>query len=172
MIIAQPTKALFDRTVANELLPICGNIPYEVFNEDRVARGASVARKIVDYLNNAKPVGQIIFITHQVLAYLPHIANKSDWHVLVDEDPQVLRHYSHHVPETHSIITDLTRLVPDNNGYSQVLPRNQQILAAKGRNKTRTNPTNLPKRFAFSTIQITTRMSIPTSIRDCWTDRS
>jgi hypothetical protein len=135
VIIAQPTKALIDRTVANELLPICGKIPYKVFNEDSVARGTSVAREIVDYLNNAEPVGQIIFITHQVLAYLPHIANKSDWHVLVDEDPQVLRHYSHHVPETHSIITDLIRLLPDNNGYSRVLPRNQQILKAKGRNK-------------------------------------
>jgi hypothetical protein len=69
------------------------------------------------------------------LPLIPHIANRQDWHVLVDEEMQVLRQYSHHVPHTNHIITDEIKLRSYNAGYSRVAPRNHASLAEKGRNK-------------------------------------
>jgi hypothetical protein len=135
VLIAQPTKELINRTVEEELLAIDHPPNYKIFNEDTVARGSSVAREITEYLNNAESAGVIVFATDQILPLIPHIANRQDWHVLVDEEMQVLRQYSHHVPHTHHIITDEIKLRSYNAGYSRVVPRNHASLAEKGRNK-------------------------------------
>ena len=82
----------------------------------------------------AEDAGQIVFATHQVFPYIPHIANKADWHVLVDEELQILRYNCHQIPQTHALITDHIELVPYHFIYSRVLVRDLELLA-HARNK-------------------------------------
>ena len=98
------------------------------------SRGSSVASEITRFFNAAEDAGQIVFATHQVFPYIPHIANKGDWHVLVDEELQILRHNCHQIPQTHALITDHIELVPYDSIYSRVLVRDLELLA-HARNK-------------------------------------
>jgi hypothetical protein len=80
---------------------------------------------------------EVVFATHQVLPYIPFIANKGDWHVLVDEELQVLRYRSHRIPKTHRLITDHIELEPYNAIYSQVVIKDRSVLEKTARNKDR-----------------------------------
>ena len=111
VLILQPTKELIAKTVAEELNRQPGVPQYHVFHQDTVG-GSSVASEITRFFNAAEDAGQIVFATHQVFPYIPHIANKGDWHVLVDEELQILRHNCHQIPQTHALITDHIELVP------------------------------------------------------------
>ena len=109
IIILQPTKALIDKTVRNELSILPALPRYKVFHGDTVS--GSVAAALTDYLKQTDDEGQIVFATHQVLPYIGFWANKDAWDVFVDEVPQVHRHHSYKVPHTHEFITDLIDLV-------------------------------------------------------------
>ena len=85
------------------------------------------------FFNAAEDAGQIVFATHQVFPYIPHIANKGDWHVLVDEELQILRHNCHQIPQTHALITNHLA-VPYDSVYSRVWVRDLELLA-HARNK-------------------------------------
>jgi hypothetical protein len=135
VVIVQPTKELISRTVEGEVKRRTRPPDYKIFTGDTVRSGCSVAREITQYLNDAEDAGQIIFVTHQVFPYIPYFANKGDWHLLIDEEMQVLRYRCHRVPKTHSIITDDIELQPYNATYSQVVPRHRSSLERKGRNK-------------------------------------
>ena len=128
VLILQPTKELIAKTVAEELNRQPGVPQYHVFHQDTVA-GSSVASEMTRFFNAAEDAGQIVFATHQVFPYIPHIANKGDWHVLVDEELQILRHNCHQIPQTHALITDHIELVPYNSIYSRVWVRDLELLA-------------------------------------------
>jgi len=106
---------------------------HHVFHGDNVE--GAVASAITRHFNDADAEGQIVFATHAVLSYVPYWANKRDWHVLVDEDLQVLRHKCHQLPQTHSIITDHIALEPHNSIYGRVVVRDMEELRTKGRNR-------------------------------------
>ena len=133
VLILQPTKELIAKTVAGELNRRPGVPQYHVFHQDTVA-GSSVASAMTRFFNAAEAAGQIVFATHQVFPYIPHIANKADWHVLVDEELQILRHNRHQISQTHALITDHIELVPHDSIYSRVLVRDLELLA-HARNK-------------------------------------
>ena len=133
VLILQPTKELIAKTVAEELNRQPGVPQYHVFHQDTVA-GSSVASEITRFFNAAEDAGQIVFATHQVFPYIPHIANKGDWHVLVDEELQILRYNCHQIPQTHALITDHIELVPYDSIYSRVWVRDLELLA-HARNK-------------------------------------
>jgi hypothetical protein len=78
---------------------------------------------------------EIVFATHQVFPHIPYIAKKRDWHILIDEELQVVQHACHRVPKTHAMITDDIELETYNSLYSRVTPRNRASLERKGRNK-------------------------------------
>ena len=63
---------------------------YHVFHQDTV-RGSSVASEMTQYFNAAEDAGTENRHRHpSSFPYIPHIANKGDWHVLVDEEFQIL----------------------------------------------------------------------------------
>src|SRR5262249_53881 len=103
------------------------------FHQDKAS--GSVARALTQYFNEAEDAGQIIFATHQVLPYIPYVANKHDWHLMVDEEMQVLRYRCLRIPKTNGVIPDDNELADYNSIYSQVLPRNRRSLEGKGRNQ-------------------------------------
>jgi hypothetical protein len=133
VLILAPTKELIAKTVAEELNRQPGVPQYHVFHQDTVG-GSSVASEITRFFNSAEDAGQIVLATHQVFPYIPHIANKGDWGVVVDEEFQILRYNCHQIPQTHALITDHIELVPYDSIYSRVLVRDLELLA-HARNK-------------------------------------
>jgi hypothetical protein len=133
VIVLQPTKELIEKTIQQELMAHYPVPTHYAFHEDKVS--GSVARALTEYFNAAENVGQIIFATHQVFPYIPCFANKHDWHLIVDEEMQVVRYRCHRIPKTHGLITDDIELANYNSIYSQVLPRNRRSLEGKGRNQ-------------------------------------
>jgi Rad3-related DNA helicase len=118
VLILQPTKELISKTVEQELNRQPKPPQCRVFHGDTVS--GSVAGELTRFFNEPEHFAQIVFATHQVLPHIPYIANKSDWHVLVDEELQVLRYRCHQIPKTHSLITDHIELEPYNSIYSRV----------------------------------------------------
>jgi hypothetical protein len=133
VIVLQPTKELIEKTIQQELETHYPVPAHYAFHEDKVS--GSVARALTQYFNEAEDAGQIMFATHQVLPYIPYVANKHDWHLIVDEEMQVLRYRCHRIPKTHGLITDDIELAEYNSIYSEVVPRNRRSLEGKGRNR-------------------------------------
>jgi len=127
ILILQPTKELINKTVEEELLARTNPPQYRVFHQDTVS-GNSVAGELTKFFNEPDDFVQIVFATHQVLPYIPFIANKSDWHVFIDEEMQVLRYRCHRIPKTHALITDHIELEPYNAIYSRVAVRDRASL--------------------------------------------
>ena len=133
VLVLQPTKELIEKTVAAELLSKKHVPAYRIFHGETV--GGSVAGELTRYFNNPQDAAQIVFATHQVFPHILYIANKRDWHLIIDEEMQVLRYASHRLPKTHDLITDDIELAPYNSIYSRVILRNAASLKAKARNK-------------------------------------
>ncbi len=134
VMILQPTKELINKTVGEELLARTNPPRYRMFHQDTVV-GKSVAGELTKFFNEPDDFVQIVFATHQVLPYIPFIANKSDWHLLIDEEMQVLRYRCHRIPKTHSLITDHVDLEPYNAIYSRVAVRNRSSLENLAENR-------------------------------------
>jgi hypothetical protein len=133
VLVLQPTKELIEKTVRDELLSRPMPPRYHVYHGNNV-QGA-VAGAITEHFNNTDDEGQLVFATHAVLSYVPYWANKREWHVLIDEDLQVLRHKSHQLPQTHSVITDHIDVEAHNSIYGRVVVTDLTELREKGRNK-------------------------------------
>ena len=133
VVVLQPTKELIEKTVQGELLRRPDAPTYKVFHGDTVS--GSVARELTEYLKWTDDEGQIVFATHQVLPYVGFWANQETWHVFVDEAPQVHRHNSYKVPDTHRLITDLISLEPYNSVYSLVKVADEDEMERIARNK-------------------------------------
>lgn len=133
VLVLQPTKELIEKTVRKELLSEARPPRHHVYHGDNVE--GAVASAITNHFNETDAEGQIVFATHAVLSYVPYWANKRDWHVLIDEDLQVLRHKCHQLPQTHSIITDHIDLEPHNSIYGRLVVRDLEELREKGRNR-------------------------------------
>jgi hypothetical protein len=121
VLILQPSKELIHKTVAEELLhPSRARRPkYEVFTGDHTE--GSVVGALVRYLNKPQDCG-VVFATHQGFCLTPFIANRSDWNVVVDEAPEVVRHKHHVIRHSHRLLTDEIRTLPYNAVYSRVVP--------------------------------------------------
>ena len=94
-----------------------------------------VARALTEYFKQPEDfTAPIVFATHQVFPYLPFVANRESWHLLIDEELQVIRHIQHRLLHNHWLITDHIRLEAYDEKYSRVIPTNQKALefAAKG----------------------------------------
>jgi hypothetical protein len=135
VLILQPTRELIKRTIENEVKPLSKPPECREFTQATIPSGKSVVREIIDYLNKAEDVGQVVFATHQAFSYIPYIANKGDWHLFIDEEMQILKYFCYRLPSTHSIITDDIDLKPYNAIYSQVIPLHSAQLERKGRNE-------------------------------------
>ena len=106
VLILQPTRELIDRTVKDELQARANPPPVRVFHRGSIGGDAKVSKALADYIQDPPDAPEIVFATHQVLPHIKHFANRSDWHLLVDEALQAVRYQQHRVPKTHNLITD------------------------------------------------------------------
>jgi hypothetical protein len=135
VLILQPTKELINKTVEKELQTRINPPRHRVFHQDVVC-GRSVAGEMTGFFREPEELcPQIVFATHQVLPYIPFIANKRDWHLLIDEELPVVRYRCHQIPQTHSLITDHIELEPFSAIYSRVVARDRSTLERLAKNK-------------------------------------
>jgi hypothetical protein len=135
VLFVQPTVELIDKTIREEI----GDHPDEplvrVFHRDSVGSGNKVSVSLANYLRDRENVGQIIFTTHQVLPYVKQWAKKTDIHVLIDEELQVLHNHNHRLPTTHDLITDDIRIVEFDAIYGRVEVINENRIRQKAANR-------------------------------------
>jgi hypothetical protein len=105
VILLQPTIELIEKTVQEELLTRTNPPLHQVFHKGRVGVG-SVSRSLADELQSENETPRIVFATHQVFPHIKHCGNKSEWHVLIDEELQVVRYKQHRLRQTHFLITE------------------------------------------------------------------
>ena len=113
VLILQPTRELINRTVQEELLSRPNPPQVRVFHRGTVGDG-KVSKALADYVREAPDIPEIVLATHQVLPHVRLFANKSEWHVLIDEALQAVRYQQHRIPQTHNLITDHLDVTPVN----------------------------------------------------------
>jgi len=133
IMILQPTKELISRTIEDELKAQPKRPCWHVFHEDTISHNESVAAEITRFIRDGDSWGQIVSATPQSFHHIGYFPEKGYWHLLIDEELQVLRHKAHRLPNTHSIITDDIELEQCNAVYNQVCPL--PSLGEKARNK-------------------------------------
>jgi len=135
VLVVQPTKDLIDKTVREELGSRCAPPPHRIFHGGTVREGQSVAHELTEYVRAGPCDGEIIFTTHQVLPYVRYWANKGDFHLLIDEELEVLRYRAHRLPQTHRLITDHLQIIPHNSIYERVRLARPHTLEKIGKNQ-------------------------------------
>jgi hypothetical protein len=90
VLILQPTRDLLGNTAAKEIHPF----PCQIFHKGTVE--GPVAKALADYVAEVPDdIREVVLATHQVLPHIKNFANKDKWHVLIDEDLQVVRYDKH-----------------------------------------------------------------------------
>jgi len=123
---------LIDKTKTEELDRIPDAPRCRIFHSGTV--GKNVASQLAEYLAKPEDCPQIVMATHQVLAHLPFISAGHDWHILIDEAPQVDREQSLVVPNTHPLLTDHIQIDQHDGIYGRVLCANVTELKFLARN--------------------------------------
>ncbi len=95
----------------------------------------SVARRLIEYFKKPFDGGHIVFATHQVLPFIRFWANRSHWHVLIDEVPQIVKSGCFRIPYTHSLITDHLGLQLHDSIYSRLTVSDMAAMTNIAQNK-------------------------------------
>ncbi|TXN17199.1 hypothetical protein FV219_00805 [Methylobacterium sp. WL122] len=105
VLFVQPTKHLIDKTLADELLPLDPTYPCCALHGDAISDDTSVVAEIVEHFRGAEPdQGEVLLITHAALMRVPYLHKKGEWHLIMDEVPQVDEFEALPLPETHGLI--------------------------------------------------------------------
>ena len=101
VLIVQPTKDLIDETVSS----LSGSGVYcHVIHSDHSDR--SVIADITNYLKKPYHEPHILLITWSAFEQIPYVNRREDWHLFVDEVPQVNLHEPFNASISHRILTD------------------------------------------------------------------
>jgi hypothetical protein len=106
-----------------------------VFSADDV--DGAVTGALLKHFKSSPNLPHIVFATQQAFSMLPLVANKHDWQVFVDEVPEVHRHKTHNIPDSHRFFTSEVEARPYNSIYTQLVPKSlsrMRELAANRRN--------------------------------------
>jgi hypothetical protein len=115
VLIAQPTRELTEKTADDEIHPF----PFKIFHKGTVE--GSVAKALADYVAEVPDeIQEILLATHQVLPHIKNFPNKDKWHLIIDEESQVVRYDKHEIPKTHDLITDYLAVRSVNSIYGRV----------------------------------------------------
>ena len=115
VLILQPTRDLLEKTAEEEIRPF----PFRIFHKGKV--DGSVAKALADYVAEVPDdVQEVLLATHQVLPHIKNFANKDKWHVLIDEELQVVRYDKHEIPRTHDLITKYLAVRSVNSIYGRI----------------------------------------------------
>jgi hypothetical protein len=123
VLFIQPSKLLINNTIRDELQTRDPSYPIHAIHGDADLETASVVGDIVAHFQQAKDGGEVLFITHAGFMRLPYVENKGNWHLIIDEVPQVDVFEEWNLPETHHLITPSLELVPHDPIYGRLVKR-------------------------------------------------
>ena len=78
-------------------------------------------KDIIKALFANRPDEYILFITQSALERIPADFDRSQWHIIVDEIPNITRCFDENLPERHDIITDLIDASPGTDAHYDLL---------------------------------------------------
>lgn len=133
VVIVQPTMHLIDKTLADELLPLDPTYACCAIHGGTVFRGASVVGTIVAHFQEAEPgQGEVLLITHAALMRAPYLHRKGDWHLIMDEVPQVDVFEELPLPDTGHLILPHLSFTPEGPVYGRLDARVADVITIRG----------------------------------------
>jgi hypothetical protein len=129
-VIAQPSINLINQST-NQFRERWPNVSVRAIHSETTD---NVAREIA-YHTKGSSTGEVLFITHTALVQLPYWDRRSDWHLIIDEAPQVCYHTEFTLPVHHDVLLPALSIVPYNARYSRLFPGNVALLDDIAENK-------------------------------------
>jgi hypothetical protein len=142
-VIAQPSINLIKQSIQQfrERWP---NVAARAIHSET---SQNVVREISDH-TKASAFGEVLFITHAALVQSLHWHRRSDWHLIIDEAPQVFYYAEFTLPTNYGVLLPALEIAPHNVRYSRLLPGNIGLLEEFADNRGRDQVNALFQEFA------------------------
>ena len=122
-IIAQPSINLINQSIRQfqERWP---NVAVRAIHSETTN---NVVRAISDH-TKASTTGEVFFVTHAALMQSVYWHHRKDWHLIIDEAPQVFYHAEFTLPVNHDDLLPALEIEPYNVRYSRLVPGDAALL--------------------------------------------
>ena len=122
-IIAQPSINLINQSIRQfqERWP---NVAVRAIHSETTN---NVVRAISDH-TKASTTGEVLFVTHAALMQSVYWHHRKDWHLIIDEAPQVFYHAEFTLPVNHDDLLPALEIEPHNVRYSRLVPGDAALL--------------------------------------------
>ena len=122
-IIAQPSINLINQSIRQfqERWP---NLAVRAIHSETTN---NVVRAISDH-TKASTTGEVLFVTHAALMQSVYWHHRKDWHLIIDEAPQVFYHAEFTLPVNHDDLLPALEVEPYNVRYSRLVPGDAALL--------------------------------------------
>jgi hypothetical protein len=122
-VIAQPSINLINQSVQqfHERWP---NVAVQAIHSGITD---NVVREISNH-TKASAVGGVLFVTHAALVQSLYWHRRSEWHLIIDEAPQVVYHTEFILPAKYGVLLPALATAPYNVRYSRLLPGGVRLL--------------------------------------------
>ncbi|MCJ2112912.1 hypothetical protein MKK64_17150 [Methylobacterium sp. E-025] len=117
VIIVQPTTELIDKTYEE----MAARFPDVKNTRIHGKLGIGKVRPhIIKFFNKANDGGEVVFLTWASFVSLGYIHRREDWHLVIDEIPNVLAFRELKVSQSHATLTDAISIKPIGPKYALV----------------------------------------------------
>jgi hypothetical protein len=125
VVIAQPSINLIKQSVEQfrERWP---KVPARPIHSECGTAG-NVAKALADHTKEASN-GEVLFITHSALMQCQYWDRRSEWHLIMDEAPQVFFSSEITLPKNYNILLPALNIAPANIRYSHLTPGDARLL--------------------------------------------
>ena len=122
-IIAQPSINLINQSIRQfqERWP---NLAVRAIHSETTN---NVVRAISDH-TKASTTGEVLFVTHAALMQSVYWHHRKDWHLIIDEAPQVFYHAEFTLPVNHDDLLPALEVEPYNVRYSRLVRGDAALL--------------------------------------------
>jgi hypothetical protein len=122
-VIAQPSINLINQSIQQfqERWP---NVAVRAIHSETTS---NVVRAISDH-TKVSTTGEVLFVTHASLMQSVYWHHRRDWHLVIDEAPQVFYHAEFTLPANYSDLLPALEIEPHNVRYSRLLPGDVALL--------------------------------------------
>ena len=122
-VIAQPSINLINQSIRQfqERWP---NVPVRAIHSETTN---NVVRAISDHTKRSTS-GEVLFVTHAALMQSAYWHHRKNWHLIIDEAPQVFYHAEFTLPVNHDDLLPALEIEPHNVRYSRLAPGSTALL--------------------------------------------
>jgi hypothetical protein len=146
-VIAQPSINLINQSL-RQFRRKWPNVAVRAIHSETTS---NVAREISNH-TKASSSGEVLFITHVALAQSIYWHRRPEWHLIIDEAPQVFCHAEFTLPARYDVLLPALEIVQHNVRYSRVLPGDASLLCDIAENRGRDQVNALFQEFAAKVV--------------------